>query len=91
MRVSEPEANPYKSTVLLPQTDFPMRGDLPRREPALFARWDQEDLYGQLRRVSAGRPTFVLHDGPPYANGALHLGHALNKICLLYTSPSPRD
>ena len=78
--MSEPDANPYKSTVLLPQTGFPMRGDLPRREPALFARWDADGLYEQIRKASAGRPRFVLHDGPPYANGALHLGHALNKI-----------
>ncbi|GAB1408056.1 isoleucine--tRNA ligase [Thermomonas brevis] len=72
--------NPYKATILLPQTDFPMRGDLPKREPATLERWEREDLYGQLRMRGAGRPRFVLHDGPPYANGALHLGHALNKI-----------
>ena len=74
------QSHRYKSTILLPETAFPMRGDLPRREPELFARWDADDLYGQIRAASAGRPTFVLHDGPPYANGALHLGHALNKI-----------
>ena len=74
------ESQRYKSTLLLPATEFPMRGDLPKREPALFAKWDDEDLYGQLRAAAKGRPSFVLHDGPPYANGALHLGHALNKI-----------
>ena len=74
------QSHRYKSTILLPETAFPMRGDLPRREPELFARWDADDLYGQIRAASAGRPPFVLHDGPPYANGALHLGHALNKI-----------
>ena len=78
--MSEAESHRYKPTILLPATEFPMRGDLPKREPALFAKWDEEDLYGQLRAASKGRPMFVLHDGPPYANGALHLGHALNKI-----------
>ncbi len=78
--MSEAESQRYKSTILLPETAFPMRGDLPKREPALFAQWEAEDLYGQLRAATKGRPTFVLHDGPPYANGALHLGHALNKI-----------
>ena len=78
--MSEHDANRYKSTIHLPQTDFPMRGDLPKREPEILARWQQDDLYARLRTVAAGRPRFVLHDGPPYANGALHLGHALNKI-----------
>ncbi|MCR6496978.1 isoleucine--tRNA ligase [Thermomonas sp. S9] len=72
--------NPYKATILLPETDFPMRGDLPRREPEILARWEAEGLYAQIRKVAAGRPRFVLHDGPPYANGAIHLGHAVNKI-----------
>ena len=70
----------YKSTLHLPATDFPMRGDLPRREPGMLERWYAEDLYGRLRRHAAGRPRFVLHDGPPYANGAMHLGHAVNKV-----------
>ena len=70
----------YKPTILLPQTDFPMRGDLPKREPAALARWEGSGLYQRLRGHAAGRPTFVLHDGPPYANGAIHLGHAVNKI-----------
>jgi len=73
-------ARDYRPTVFLPQTPFPMRGDLPQREPALLARWAAQDLWGQLRARSAGRPKFVLHDGPPYANGPLHIGHALNKI-----------
>jgi isoleucyl-tRNA synthetase len=70
----------YRGTVFLPKTDFPMRGDLPKREPGWLARWQAMDLYGRLRAQSAGRQKFVLHDGPPYANGPLHIGHALNKI-----------
>ncbi|WP_411832512.1 isoleucine--tRNA ligase [Pseudoxanthomonas mexicana] len=70
----------YKATLHLPATDFPMRGDLPKREPDTLARWEAQDLYAQLRANAQGRPLFVLHDGPPYANGAIHLGHAVNKI-----------
>lgn len=70
----------YKSTVFLPRTDFPMKAELPKREPELLARWRRIDLYRRLRETSAGRPRFVLHDGPPYANGHLHIGTALNKI-----------
>jgi isoleucyl-tRNA synthetase len=70
----------YRQTVFLPKTDFPMRGDLPRREPLILARWQAMDLYRRLRETAAGREKFVLHDGPPYANGHLHIGHALNKI-----------
>ncbi len=70
----------YRGTVFLPNTPFPMRGDLPKREPAALARWQAMDLWGQLRARSQGRDKFVLHDGPPYANGPLHIGHALNKI-----------
>jgi isoleucyl-tRNA synthetase len=70
----------YKNTVFLPRSDFPMRANLPQREPDLLARWAAQDLYGQQRRQAAGRKKFVLHDGPPYANGHLHIGHALNKI-----------
>ena len=73
-------SNPYKATIHLPATDFPMRGDLPKREPDTLARWEGEGLYAQIRAHAAGRPTFVLHDGPPYANGAIHLGHAVNKV-----------
>ena len=70
----------YRSTVFLPKTGFPMRGDLPNREPVLLARWEAMGLYRKLREVSSGREKFVLHDGPPYANGEPHLGTALNKI-----------
>jgi len=70
----------YRPTVFLPKTDFPMRGDLPNREPAILARWEEMGLYKKLREVSRGRAKFVLHDGPPYANGEPHLGTALNKI-----------
>jgi isoleucyl-tRNA synthetase len=70
----------YKNTVFLPKTEFPMRGDLAKREPEHLKRWQDMDLWTQLRRASAGREKFILHDGPPYANGHLHIGHALNKI-----------
>ena len=70
----------YRPTVFLPKTEFPMRGGLPMREPTLVARWQAMGLYQRLREASRGREKFVLHDGPPYANGDLHLGHALNKI-----------
>jgi isoleucyl-tRNA synthetase len=70
----------YKKTLNLPDTPFPMRGDLARREPAWIAAWQEKDLYGQIRAASKGRPKFVLHDGPPYANGDIHIGHAVNKI-----------
>jgi isoleucyl-tRNA synthetase len=70
----------YRDTVFLPQTSFPMRGDLPKKEPQILAKWDSIDLWSKLRAASAGRPLFILHDGPPYANGHLHIGTALNKI-----------
>ena len=70
----------YRSTLFLPQTDFPMRGNLPQKEPTLLARWESIDLYQRTLKAAADRPSFTLHDGPPYANGNLHLGHALNKI-----------
>ncbi len=70
----------YRDTVFLPQTSFPMRGDLPKKEPQILARWDATDLWGRLRAASKGRPVFMLHDGPPYANGNIHIGTALNKI-----------
>ena len=70
----------YKSTPNLPKTDFPMRANLPQREPGVVARWKEIDLYQQLLQARAGRPRYVLHDGPPYANGHVHLGTALNKI-----------
>ncbi len=70
----------YRSTVFLPKTEFPMRGDLPKREPETLARWQAQNLFARLRADAKGRPSFILHDGPPYANGNLHIGHALNKI-----------
>lgn len=70
----------YKATLHLPATEFPMRGDLPKREPGILSRWEDEGLYARLRENALGRPLFVLHDGPPYANGQIHLGHAVNKI-----------
>ena len=70
----------YRDTVFLPQTSFPMRGDLPKKEPAILAKWEAMDLWGKLREAAKGKPLFILHDGPPYANGNLHIGHALNKI-----------
>ena len=70
----------YKATIHLPATDFPMRGDLPKREPGMLARWESVGLYAQIREHARGRPSFVLHDGPPYANGPIHIGHAVNKI-----------
>ncbi len=70
----------YSSTLFLPKTDFPMRAGLPAKEPEILAKWDRMDLYKTLREQSKGRPKYVLHDGPPYANGNIHIGHALNKI-----------
>jgi isoleucyl-tRNA synthetase len=70
----------YKQTINLPQTGFPMKADLAKREPAMLEAWERTDLYGKIRSVSKGRPGYVLTDGPPYANGAIHLGHAVNKI-----------
>jgi isoleucyl-tRNA synthetase len=70
----------YKSTINLPSTGFPMKADLARREPAMLGAWEKDGLYEKIRAASKGRPSYVLMDGPPYANGALHLGHAVNKI-----------
>ncbi|WP_428771228.1 isoleucine--tRNA ligase [Vibrio sp.] len=70
----------YKDTLNLPETGFPMRGNLANREPEMLKRWYQEDLYGAVRKAKKGKKSFVLHDGPPYANGDIHIGHALNKI-----------
>src|SRR6186713_1055978 len=72
--------NDYKSTLNLPDTPFPMRGDLARREVAWVAAWRAKGVYDAIRVASRGRPRFVLHDGPPYANGDIHIGHAVNKI-----------
>jgi len=70
----------YKDTVFLPKTDFPMRAGLPQKEPEILARWESDKLFARLREQSKDLPKFVLHDGPPYANGHIHIGHALNKI-----------
>jgi len=70
----------YKQTLNLPQTDFPMRGNLAQREPEMLKHWEGIALYKKVREACAGRPTFILHDGPPYANGDIHIGHAVNKI-----------
>jgi isoleucyl-tRNA synthetase len=70
----------YKSTLNLPKTDFPMKANLPQREPEMLARWTQEKLYERIQESRQGFPRYVLHDGPPYANGRIHIGHALNKI-----------
>ncbi|MDT7535977.1 isoleucine--tRNA ligase [Sphingobium sp. SA2] len=74
------DAPDYKSTVFLPQTDFPMKAGLAQKEPAIAAHWEAMDLYGKLREKRAGRERFILHDGPPYANGDIHMGHAMNKV-----------
>ncbi len=70
----------YKATLNLPQTAFPMKANLPQREPEILARWERERLYERIQEAGAGKPLYVLHDGPPYANGRIHIGHALNKI-----------
>ncbi|TGG91090.1 isoleucine--tRNA ligase [Natronospirillum operosum] len=70
----------YKATLNLPETDFPMRGSLPQREPERLKQWEAMGLYQKIRAFSAGRPKFILHDGPPYANGDIHIGHAVNKV-----------
>src|SRR5471030_1181629 len=77
--MSTPERD-YSETLFLPQTDFPMRAGLPQKEPEILARWEKTGLYKQLRDAAKGREKFILHDGPPYANGNIHIGHALNKI-----------
>ncbi len=72
--------NDYKDTLNLPKTEFPMRGNLPKREPAMLQHWEKIKLYETIRTNCAGRPRFILHDGPPYANGNIHIGHAVNKV-----------
>src|SRR5665648_1249109 len=86
----------YRDTLNLPATDFPMRRDLPSKEPEILKEWEDDNIYNKVQNARTGRPKFILHDGPPYANGDIHLGHAINKIlkdivvkyktCLLYTS-----
>ncbi|GAA0568847.1 isoleucine--tRNA ligase [Rhizomicrobium electricum] len=73
-------AKDYRATLFLPQTDFPMKAGLPQAEPKWLAKWEAEDLYGRIRAAAKGRPQFILHDGPPYANGEIHSGTGLNKI-----------
>jgi isoleucyl-tRNA synthetase len=70
----------YRDTVFLPKTDFPMKAGLPQKEPGILARWQAQDFYAELRNRRRGREKFILHDGPPYANGDMHIGHALNHI-----------
>ncbi|WP_434511526.1 isoleucine--tRNA ligase [Desulfitobacterium sp. AusDCA] len=70
----------YRDTLNLPETDFPMRGNLPQREPEILKKWEESNLYERVQKARAGHPKFILHDGPPYANGDIHLGHALNKV-----------
>src|SRR6266545_3490769 len=75
-----PDMADYKDTLNLPETPFPMRGDLARREPQWVGQWREKGVYRRLRSIAKGRPRFVLHDGPPYANGDIHIGTAVNKI-----------
>jgi isoleucyl-tRNA synthetase len=70
----------YKETLNLPQTQFPMKASLTQKEPDTLSFWEKEKLYQQLRQLNEGKPSYILHDGPPYANGHIHIGHALNKI-----------
>ena len=70
----------YNQTLNLPQTDFPMRGNLPQKEPEILEKWSKMDLYQAVQEKTKGRPKFILHDGPPYANGDIHMGHTLNKV-----------
>jgi len=70
----------YKATLNLPQTSFPMKANLPQREPEMLAKWERERLYARIQETGQGRSLYVRHDGPPYANGRIHSGHALNKI-----------
>ena len=74
------EQRDYRSTVFLPKTEFPMKAGLPHKEPGILARWQAADIYAQLRQARAGRDKFIFHDGPPYANGDMHIGHALNHV-----------
>ncbi len=75
-----PDARDWSETLFLPKTDFPMRAGLPKREPDFLARWAEIDLYKKLREAGKGRAKFVLHDGPPYANGNIHIGTGMNKV-----------
>jgi Isoleucyl-tRNA synthetase len=70
----------YKDTLNLPETDFPMKANLAQREPEMLASWEKKNLYGTIEADGSKKPLYILHDGPPYANGHIHIGHALNKI-----------
>ena len=70
----------YSKTLNLPETDFPMRGNLPKREPEIMEFWKTNDIYNKRQQKAAGKKQFILHDGPPYANGKIHLGHVVNKV-----------
>src|SRR5246500_1124614 len=74
------EKRDFRDTVFLPKTNFPMKAGLPQKEPGILAHWQEQDLYRRLREARKGREQFILHDGPPYANGNMHIGHALNHI-----------
>ena len=74
----------YNQTLNLPKTDFPMRAALPQREPEFLKAWEENDQYRQLMQHNEGKPLFVLHDGPPYANGDIHIGHAMNKTLIRF-------
>jgi len=80
MSAETPAKKNYKDTVRLPKTDFPMKADLVTREPQRLAKWEAGGLYQRIMKQAAGRPKFVLHDGPPFANGDVHMGTALNKV-----------
>src|SRR5580692_4377140 len=81
LRATGAKSMELKETLTLPKTEFAMKANLPQNEPLRLAKWAELDIYGKLREAGQGRPSYLLHDGPPYANGPLHLGHALNK-CL---------
>ena len=70
----------YKDTLLMPKTDFEMRGNLPKKEPKYVERWQENDMYNKVIQQNEGKDSFVFHDGPPYANGNMHMGHMLNKV-----------
>ena len=75
---SAEKASAYRATLNMPDTPFPMRGDLPKREPGWVQEWEDQGTYKKLRDARRGAPMFILHDGPPYANGKIHIGHAVN-------------
>lgn len=81
LTMAKPETeNPYSKTVLLPETNFPMKADLAKREPGQIQIWKDQKVFQKMKEIRKSKPSFVLHDGPPYANGNFHVGHSLNKI-----------